>query len=554
VKLSNNKKRKIAEMLESAKQALAMREAGVCEQWCQKIERIHPGNPDVENLRGIIANETGQPEKAELHFIAAINRAPKRAVFHSNLAKFYMDHRMFPQAMERYQAAIELDTDSLPARIGLSNLLLLQDRTEEAVSTLEKAAKRHPRDPDLLMPLFYACLRAGRIDEGRKHLETIIKHHPNHALAHCQLGKLWMAEGENEKAESELRASISINPSLAEAYEALARVKSFEDAADPDLQRIEQTLARCPANTPSHMQLCLAKGKALEDLKNFDAAFACFQTANDIAHAASHYNPDADLTRMETLLASASPLPHSSQLSDPTPIFIVGMPDSGKSAIAKALCTHPQVANAPAPRLFERALLSANDNHAMSLEQMLELDTSAWVRIGEAYLDDIKARPGEILRVVDSSDSLPLFIGAIHAALPHAAIIYVRRHPLDTCVSIFSHRNHGEHPAYGYNVGELGRYFRMHMRLMQHWRDTLPAGRIYELDYESALRNPAGEMRALLEHCGLDAASIPPSIQLQTTSENSDSIWRHYETQLAPLIPILGPEYSTGYQPGQVPR
>ena len=148
-------------------------------------------------------------------------------------------------------------------------------------------------------------------------------------------------------------------------------------------------------------------------------------------------------------------------------------------------------------------------------------------------------------------------IGAIHCALPKAKIVHVRRHPLDTCLSIYKLPLVGQHYGYGYDLGELGRYYQMYLKLMQHWRDTLPAGVMYELDYEDLVANQERETRKLLDYCGLPwneaclqfskAKNVVRTASMAQVRRDiySDSVaaWKRYEKQLKPLIRILGTKY-----------
>jgi len=50
---------------------------------------------------------------------------------------------------------------------------------------------------------------------------------------------------------------------------------------------------------------------------------------------------------------------------------------------------------------------------------------------------------------------------------------------------------------------ELGRYFRMYERLMEHWKQVLPKNMLIELSYEQLVAEPEQQSRVLLEACGL---------------------------------------------------
>jgi hypothetical protein len=101
---------------------------------------------------------------------------------------------------------------------------------------------------------------------------------------------------------------------------------------------------------------------------------------------------------------------------------------------------------------------------------------------------------------------------------------------------------------FSYDLDTIGRYYIAYRRLMDHWRATMP-GWIYQLSYEALVADQAGEIRKLLEFCGLEweeaCAQFHQNPAASTTAsaaqvrrpiyDSSISQWRHYEAQLAAL-------------------
>jgi len=160
--------------------------------------------------------------------------------------------------------------------------------------------------------------------------------------------------------------------------------------------------------------------------------------------------------------------------------------------------------------------------------------------------------------ITDKSLANIRFVGAIHCALPKARIVHVRRHPLDTCLSIYRLNIQGEAFDFGRDLEELGYYYQMYLKLMQHWRDTLPEGVMYELTYERLVADQKGETRKLLDACGLEWSDQCLQFQQARNAVRTASVaqvrraiytdsmaaWKRYEQHLAPLIHILGTDYT----------
>jgi hypothetical protein len=126
-------------------------------------------------------------------------------------------------------------------------------------------------------------------------------------------------------------------------------------------------------------------------------------------------------------------------------------------------------------------------------------------RLGTLYLDYAKsAVPAAAARAVDKVPSNFQYLGLIHAALPNARIIHIRRDPVDNCLSLFSIVFPDKYQLYSYDLGELGRYYRGYEKVMAHWREVLPPGVMLEVRYEDIVDDLEREARRIIAHCGLD--------------------------------------------------
>src|SRR6202007_991726 len=86
--------------------------------------------------------------------------------------------------------------------------------------------------------------------------------------------------------------------------------------------------------------------------------------------------------------------------------------------------------------------------------------------------------------IVDKMPANFRCLGMIHAALPNARIIHMRRNPIDTCLSIYFQNFHVAH-TYANDLEDLAHYYSEYRRLMQHWHSMLPPGAILDVSYEA---------------------------------------------------------------------
>ncbi len=97
-------------------------------------------------------------------------------------------------------------------------------------------------------------------------------------------------------------------------------------------------------------------------------------------------------------------------------------------------------------------------------------------------------------------------------------------------------------------------YYRDYVALMAHFDGALP-GRVHRVVYETMVEDTEGEVRRLLEYCGLpfeegclrfyeNARAVRTASSEQVRKpifRDALEHWRHYEPWLGPLKSALGP-------------
>jgi hypothetical protein len=166
--------------------------------------------------------------------------------------------------------------------------------------------------------------------------------------------------------------------------------------------------------------------------------------------------------------------------------------------------------------------------------------------VAEAY-EALSAPDGRAGTILEKLPMNYLYLGAIARALPEARIVWLRRHPLDSCFAMFR-TLFGEAYPFSYAFEDLARYYAAYARLMEHWRVTL-GERILAVDYEALVNDPAALAPNLARHCGLPwteaALEITNNRSASLTASaaqvrepihgRSAGLWRWYEPNLRPL-------------------
>ena len=146
-----------------------------------------------------------------------------------------------------------------------------------------------------------------------------------------------------------------------------------------------------------------------------------------------------------------------------------------------------------------------------------------------------------------------MHLGLIQLILPNAKIIDARRHPMGSCFSAFK-QHFAQGQSFSYDLTDLGRYYRDYVELMRHFDQALP-GRVHRVIYEDMVEDTEGEVRRLLDYCGLpfEEACLrfyENNRAVRTVSSEQvrrpifrDGLdqWRNFEPWLGPLKTALGP-------------
>ncbi|RLL55530.1 sulfotransferase family protein [Mariprofundus sp. EBB-1] len=550
IKLSNNKKRKISQLLAMAGEALQQRNPSQCMKACDEIEAIYPQHPDTLHLRGHLAMQNGDIEEALTRIQQAIDAAPKRAHFLASLGNLQLQKGDIASAMKSYRHALTIDTHDIASHLGLAGALMAQDQHQEALAVLEKIQKRNPGDSSIRMGLFQACHALNHHDAGRLHLEAIIARDTNNSDAHYGLALLAVEQGALEVARQHIQHTLQINPYHGDAWLMRVDLQHYE-ASNNDIEIMQQIKQQCPKGSDTDMKISFALAKVEDDLGHYNKAFSLLQDANTIRHQHSDFDTAGAIADIDQLIqGDFSEIAHQRQEhpAHPTCLFVVGMPRSGTTLVEQILAAHPDVSTLGENGHMQAAIYDTVGS-TLSAAALNTLPDHLCSAIGENYLERIKENVGSKTCVCDKTLSHINLIGLIHRALPQACFIHLQRHPLDTCLSIYKNNLQGAHFGYAFDLSELKHYYAAYQRLMQHWAKVLPHNTLYNMTYEQLVEHQEEQTRALLHACTLNwnescmhfqhathPVQTASAIQVRKPlSARSIGLWQHYEQPLSQL-------------------
>ncbi len=176
--------------------------------------RFDPNHPEARhNLATIINNQAArlednrQFEQAIQEYLKALKLEPDYGIVHFNLARNYYKTERYDEAMTHSRKAKETNPDLHQASQLLAEILLHQNRTEEAIKVLNDALNKQPDEADLHFYLGRALSRKGDNPNAMAAYRKTIQLKPDYAVAHNNLAVLLYGDKKYEEAWKHIHLS-----------------------------------------------------------------------------------------------------------------------------------------------------------------------------------------------------------------------------------------------------------------------------------------------------------------------------------------------------------
>ena len=214
------------------------------------------------------------------------------AYYHYTLAHMYEEQvtvygrsDLANKAIDEYKLAMDADPSSEFLTAGLAELYVKTGRIRDAVLEAQDIIKRDPNNLEAHKLLGRIYLRSlGDMPGGNssdnvlklaiEQYEQIVKIEPDNVDDHLLLGRLYRLNNDLQKAESELKTAIKLDPNSEEAVTTLAMLYTDEG----DTTHALQVLKSVPDASRS-AKLYGALGTAYEQRKDYKDAIEAFRKA-----------------------------------------------------------------------------------------------------------------------------------------------------------------------------------------------------------------------------------------------------------------------------------
>ena len=454
-------------------------------------------------------------------------------------------------ALQHIDQALHKEAANTVFTLHKIRVLLALGKREQAKTLAQELSHKSHNNPTILAELALLLNTLGLQKTSLKCYEQALLIQADNPELLFNLASLQRYMGLLVEAETTLDRLIELLPDDSEAWLLRSGLRR-QLSTNNHIEGLTKALKHQQASPISRAQLYYALAKELEDVQRYEESFSALQQGAAVRRGNMQYSVDNDLATLQkiTQVYDQELFQQNIQGCDnQQAIFILGLPRTGSTLVERIIGNHSQVHSAGELNNFALEMMAQLRNSQTPptdklalIELTKKLD---FAKLGEDYILSTQPDTSEHPRFIDKLPLNSLYVGLIHLALPKAKIIYVQRHPLDTCYAIFKQIFTHGYP-FSYDLNELAQYQIAHHKLMQHWQRVLP-GVIHVVEYERLVSDFATESQKLLAYCDLPwqqqcaqfehnsaAATTASAAQVrQAVYSSSVGKWRHFSQQLA---------------------
>ena len=543
-------------------------------------------------------HKEGRRDKAENSYKSILKKNPYDFDTLRHLGILYQDLKMYEMAEKYYLKAFKANSTHFSIYNNLGTIKFLQFKNEEALDFYKQAFKMNRRFVPVINNICSFYHRSRREEECLEFAQLALSIEPENLITKSNYGRALSINNRLKEAIAIFEEIINQRPEarnycdIATAYRDYGEVKKsyeyFQKALELEPDNIETFFSLSASKLYEPDRLILAKfEKILKESKKIEYSekgalafglYNCFNKIKDYKKAAKYLllgnkfldnwiNPDineeinlfdqikgiytADFIKKNAL--------KNMDMTVPSPIFILGMPRSGTTLCEQILSSHSLVlGGGELPHLVNVSGIGRTMNLNSKLtndyvEKISKIKKENLINQHIEYIGKLEKVSSNHKLVTDKMPHNFVLIGLIKILFPNAKIIYCKRNAMDNCFSLFSHKFLDQSHGYCYNQKVLGKYYKLHLDIMDHWLSIFKE-EIYVLDHEKLIENQEKYSKEIVSYCDLDwepacLEFYKTKRHVQTASneqvrepinKKSLAAWKKYEEYLEPLKKYLG--------------
>lgn len=216
----------------------------------QEALRLRPEYAEAQNNYGVALAYKGQWEEAEALYGSALRLKPDFPEAYNNIGNTMVKQGNVQAAASAFRKALALRPDYFEAHKNLGRLLSATGQPQKGAFHLQEALRIRPRQAQVHFLLACALVNAGQEAEAERHFRSVLRLEPRHARAHFKLASLLAMNGRTGEALPHFRRAVAIRPDHASsrfglglAYVAEGQIEKARSEVE-SLERLDPRLGK----------------------------------------------------------------------------------------------------------------------------------------------------------------------------------------------------------------------------------------------------------------------------------------------------------------------
>lgn len=239
----------------------------------EALLKIDPKDPDARSLKATFLLDRGDIAQAMTELQSVVTAKPSNYVARFNLGRAHFARGEYEQARQQFDAAVQLRTDYLPARLASTQVALIRNDFEASLRQSEEILRLAPGNIQASIMKAVSLERLQRSDESRALLEAILARNPKQVETLLEIGILDMDQRKFKEAESAFQRAWDADNTNLRGLTGLSRVYLAQGQADKAVTLVKTEMDK----NPKRLDLESAYGNALMGANRIDDGIKIFQ-------------------------------------------------------------------------------------------------------------------------------------------------------------------------------------------------------------------------------------------------------------------------------------
>ncbi len=270
--------------LEEARASLAVGDREGAIRILRPFVTAEPDNADGRLMLGTVLALEGVLGESIEHLREAVRLRPDWAAAHNTLGMALSRFGQIAMARTSFEEAVRLDPNMAQAQVNLALILAQSDELDGALQHLGRAVGSLGEQPAAAYPRFLRAkiwMQQGQSEKAAAELEKVVQLRPDYAEAWGQLGQARRGLRENDAAVDALETAVELNPEDGESRSQLGAlllqegelseaVTQLREAArlDPDDRTTLYNLMRALQKDGQHQDAARVNARLAELIDN----------------------------------------------------------------------------------------------------------------------------------------------------------------------------------------------------------------------------------------------------------------------------------------------